>query len=391
MILTSLALAAPTAEVCPSLTPVSGFVYEVGYAPGRPAEGARAALADAYRNVVAHRAGGFSEVRTAALLRNTFPWQDPVYTPGGGGLTCVTVAIDVRWMDSLEEDATALERDLADLARTVSERVGDAVLSVPAPTWASGCVTDVGAAVRAQLLAALGTAGVPRLLRDGAAPADRSLVLELAATSTALTVTPSLLHGREAEPLPGFAVPLDLFGTSPGDAGRCRSDDALGLDGGARVGVGGLTVAIRAGGTAVADGEACEGESIDPVVVTSGPARLRVYTVDERGLGYLVWPPPGQPDRVDGPVPLGRATLVPVPEGGDERLVAVAVPVDGGFGSAETWSGFCRLPEPVSSENLPAAAALGTATWIVRPAGAPGCPGAPSSAAQAAVAAPTCR
>jgi len=117
----------------------------------------------------------------------------------------------------------------------------------------------------------------------------------------------------------------------------------------------------------------CEGDHLAPVVMVSQPSRLRVYSVAHDGDAYLIWPPPGHGDRVDGRLSLGRVDLVALPEEGDERLLAVAAPAAGNLGVTDAWEGFCRVPGEFSEALYPSGAAVGTRTFTVLPPGSGEC------------------
>ena len=84
--------------------------------------------------------------------------------------------------------------------------------------------------------------------------------------------------------------------------------------------------------------------------------------------------------------------MAPMPAGGDERLLVVAVPTGGRFRETEPWGqSYCRLPRAFDPAWIPADAAFATATFVVHPSGRGGCPVVAPVAAEAAANAPVCK
>ena len=52
-------------------------------------------------------------------------------------------------------------------------------------------------------------------------------------------------------------------------------------------------------------------------------------------------------------------------DGGDEKLLAMAVGPAASFGTMEGWTGLCRVPTALSGEAIPSAGAAGAATFTV--------------------------
>jgi hypothetical protein len=164
-------------------------------------------------------------------------------------------------------------------------------------------------------------------------------------------------------PLGALTFPADLFQLTPDDARICPAD--TGLPQSDQPGAGGLTIQLFAVGEG---GLYCEGETVSPRIELSGPARLRLYSVESQGQGFRVWPHQPEDDRVYSPAEPPRLpafTAMQAPDGGDSRLVVAAFPADIALDPAA----FCRLPAPLDSRALPGAPALASATFHVLPAG----------------------
>ena len=213
-------------------------------------------------------------------------------------------------------------------------------------------------------------------------------MLDVATLGERAVVTVSLADRESTETVGTLDFALDVFGLKSGDVGNCATNVLLGLSGNEIRGIEGLTVHVD---VPVADGVACAGERVPLSVETDGAATVHVFSVDQRGNGYHIWPA-GEAGLSRGVVELGKAHLVPVPGGGDERLVAVAIPPSAAVTAAKAWKGFCRLETPFDARHLPQGVAVGTTTYIVRAGGTDGCPEVDTQGADEAIArAPVCR
>jgi len=360
-------------EACPT-TPPEGFRTWVGNASG-PDKGAalKSAREDALAKATEAACAGFGSLRCAAIRRNMSDWKNGHWDPETGA-ACAAVALKKTWLDSLERDIEEFARNVDQLAVSVVPHLGEAPLQLEAPVWNSGCAAgEVGAALSETLRNALAYPGSVRLVPDGATdPGAAVLQLKLTPSADKVILSASIQPPGETAlvPLGGFSFPLDVFEVDADEEGTCRSDQALGLVDGARVGADGRRVWIAITSDR---GLFCEGEQLEPIVMVSQPSRLRVYSVAHDGDAYLIWPPPGHPDRVDGRVSLGKVDLVALPEEGDERLLAVAAPAEGNLGMTDAWEGFCRVPGVFSEALYPSGAAVGTRTFTVLPPGSGEC------------------
>jgi hypothetical protein len=346
LLLASLAFAD---DLCGSKTPPAGYRIVVGYASGPRAKAIEAAREKALANAESLYAGQLTPLQRAAFREQVFDWSDDNWK---AGTACFKLAIDNAAFTADEAELAALTAQL----RTLGAAVGSRAVDVEAPVWdQSGCAADIGGAIRTTLLSemhgATVTSGAARLSIRLAALADR---VQGSATLDGVAIG-------------GVSFPLTLFRLEPGEVGRCAGNAALRLASDDRKGSSGLSVRVR-----LTDhrGEACEGEADSPAVTTSGPARVQVYSVDQSGGGHYIglWSVPGE-------LSLGTGWLTPMAEGGDERLVAVAVPAKVSFGRTESWGDtYCRLTAPFDASSFPPEAAIGTTTFIVHPGGTHGCP-----------------
>lgn len=354
---------------CPTVPPTPEWVIEWAWAEGGRAEALEAAHGEARRKLEATLCRGVSEARCDAATRHIAShgeghWEE---RKRGRGAACAGVAVERRFLGQLDHDLGRLDADLLALAARVRDAAGTDPLAIEAPRWASGCgAGPLGATLAAELSAKLG--GL-RLAEPGDPTADL-LALTLAPRGERLTLAASVREaGRpHALSLGGFDLPLDLFGVSSDEAGTCHADDRLIR----RAGADGLTVHVRTG---VRDGVACEGVQVPLAVSSSAGSRAWLFSVLPGGEAYLIWPESSGGAALAGERSLGTLDVTRTPGGGDEVLVAVAVPSGSDWASAASWRGPCRLSAPLESWGWPAGAAVDTATYTVLAPGERGCPG----------------
>ena len=370
MLLPTLALAS---ELCGSKTPPTGYRIATGLGSGPRAQALEGAREQAIQNALDQYGRDLTELQAAAFRKNTFDWSEDHWEPGAllqQGTACFRIAIAEEAFTAHADSVEQLSRDLAALAAEV--RVRTASVEIDAPVWdQSGCPADIGAALRTTLLRHLAgvteTPGAPRLR------------VRLAALDTVVQAAVTL----DGASIGGFSFPLTTFDLARGEVGRCAGNATLGLGADDRRGAGGLSVRVRLGAHV---GEGCEGDRDNPTLVASAPVLAQVFSIDRDGTGHFVgtW-------TVNGQAALGEGTLAPMPSGGDERLVAVALPPGRDFGRTHGWTDYCKLPSTFNASWFPTEAAIGTTTFIVHPAGTHGCGPVVSGATAVAAAAPVCR
>lgn len=354
-------------DPCPTTPPGPEWRMRVGYSKNRGQAGLAEARQNARDTLLTDLTNGYGETRRNAVRRHIFDWKEGRVTKEGA---CAAVAVEARYLDAFETDAAALDRNLSRLAERVKASLGTQPVHVKAPTWDTGCgAGDVGRYLSAALRNELATHGVnPQTANH---PSFANLSLQLAPGPLEVVVTATLTSSKGALALPGLSFAADLLNVEPDDARECRSDDALGLDDGERLGAEGLRVWVD---LPTRDGIVCEGETVDVTFRVNQPARVQVYSVDLHGNGYLVWPPPNGRGDVEDSVTLSGIRMARFPAGGDERLVAVAVPAGSRFGRNDTWHGFCRLADAFGPTLYTSESAIGASTYVVVPAGSSGCP-----------------
>lgn len=352
--------AAREAAACEKDTP-ENYQVHTGYGPGADAVTAiEEARREARKLALATVCSGKSESRCLVLGRHIEDWKQPFYNPSTQR-ACAHVAVNRQWLDDDTRDQQALSDALRDLADQAGEKAAGGLLWLEPPLWtSSGCaVGEVGSALLAELRNGLAGGGSVRLAREG----DRASTLQilLDARGDQVVLSASLREpGKAGEvPLKGFSFSADLFDLGAG-GGDCRFDQELGLQNGQRVGKDGRTVRLGLPG----GGTFCEGDRVEPVVVVDRPSVVRVFSVSRSGKAYLVWPPPGESGRVEQQASLGSFDLVPTPEGGAEKLVAVAAADPAGLGAISSWTAFCEVPA-FGASTTPAATAAGAATLEV--------------------------
>lgn len=276
---------------------------------------------------------------------------------------CASVAVEVTVLDSMEADLGRLDDAWSGLAWTVRQQAADAPLRIEPPVWAaSGCTAgEVGAHLGNMLEARLAGAK----FADSAAPGVARLRLKLTAAGERVQVAAALKNGSDWVGLqvPDLSFPRDLFRLREEEAGSCPADESLGLTDASRPGDGGLSIDLSAGGEG---GLFCEGETVSPHLNLSGPARVRLYTVQADGQGFQVWPWSAADDRVFDPAyppDLPFFTASRTWDGSDSRLIAVAFPDDAPLAD------FCRLATPFDATALPATTAVDSVSFHVAAAG----------------------
>jgi hypothetical protein len=390
------ALATPSAPdpLCPTVPELPyGWRLEWGMASGKNEASAITDAQEAARQrLLGAACQGVGALRCAAAGRSVAPWGKPVFDKKRQS-ACAAMVIKLDALQSFEQDLLRLEQDLARLAQESAQAASGAPLRLQAPTWPSGCVAgDLGHALAAQLRNELARHDV-RLMAPSTEPGAGTLMLTLAPGGERVTVSATLRPSSSPEerPLPGFTFPLDLYGVSPSEVGRCVGRDRLGLEGLAK-GSGGLTVSVS---VPTDDGRLCEGTRATASVSVSQPARLQIWSVIHDGRAFLIGPDPGLVPggvlRAGGPVlHLDALALEAL---GDEVLVVMALPEGA---PAPTQQAPCRLDRPWSAAMIPPGAAVATQTWTVVPEGTRGCGSWEGEASRAEVTAllqslPVCR
>jgi len=354
------ALAAQEAEAC-AQEKVEGFQIRTGYATRPdPAEAIQVARREARRDAISSLCLNKSQARCAVIRRHLEDWQQPFYNPVTQR-ACAHVGVNRKWINDDKGDQEALGRDLADLAAQIR---GQSQLLILQPTlWAeTGCSAgDLGATLLNELKNQLAD-GTTRITSQGA-PGAAALQLILHRSGDDITLAASLRAPQQSADLPlkGFAFAADLFQVDAGQ-GDCRFDRDLGLVDGRRDGSAGA-VSIDIGQTGVF----CEGDKVEPVVRVERASVVKVYSIARDGQAYLIWPPSGQDGVIEQSIELGSMDLLINDARGDEKMVAVAMPVGTSYGATEGWTGFCEVPNPFSAGSYPESASAAAASFRVLP------------------------
>jgi hypothetical protein len=357
----------PTEELCPTWINSREFRVQRGEATGSLKSNA---IAAARENGVATLSAALCQgqersPRCLAALRNIAPlgpgeWQKR----GLGGWACASVAIEETVLNSQQRDLETLDAALADLAQAARAAAGAAPLQPMTPRWQdTGCPAgEVGSQLLVQLRGHLG--GVRLVDEDQAVDVAQQLRMDIAIAGERLTMAASTrTTGEEAWTgldAPAVTFPKDLFQVASSDAHTCAAESQIGLPGGERTGADGLQVQLFAAGT---DGLFCDGEQLTPRVELSGPARIRIYTLQADGQGFVVWPWQPQDDRIYSPAAppsLPSFTATRSFDGSDSRLLVAAFPE----GSGAPPAGFCRLGDPLVVSKLEGAAVASVAYHV---------------------------
>lgn len=296
------------------------------------------------------------------MLEFTWGWDEKAK------LACTIYSIERKYEDSYETDTMAFREELLRLADSIAEGTGTVPLDIDKPTWPAGCVASAGLPIISALRASLARHSNVRLVaNDRREDGANHLHLNLVMVGSSLQVDAVLTDANRLDrPIGGFTIPADLLSVTDEEARECASDAALGLKNGEKLGAEELRVGVD---LETSDGFACEGSPINATIWVSRPARVRIYSVLPDQRTWLVWPPLGSPFEraMQGTVLLeGESALIPIrlPDGAEERLVAVAVPEGQSFGPTEGWQAYCRSSRPMGPTLYPSqTAALGVAGY----------------------------
>lgn len=364
---TALAAPAVLTGLCGSKNPPTGYRYAVGHAQGPRARALEAARDAAIDDAVKNYASDWTPLQVAAFRRQVFDWSEDNWQ---AGTACVRLAIADEAFNAQDVALAKLTSDLKSIAGTVSARVH--AVEIDAPVWdQSGCAADIGGALRTTLIGQLSGVRVE--------PGAARLAIRLAAVADGVSAAVTL----DNVSIGAFTFPLTLFRLEPSETGRCATNAAIGMKADDRRGANGLSVRVRFANVA---GEACEGDPAEPVVTTSARSRVQVFSVDNHSVAHFI-----EVHEVSGTLSLGVGSLAPSKEGGDERLIAVALPAGQSFGATEWYTDYCRMETPFDIGMFPASAAIGTTTFIVRASGTRGWPVVNSTASDDVARAPVCR
>ena len=270
----------PSADDCPTTPPTTGWRLRVGYAQARnAAEGIASARQQARRELEADLcAGSEGSPRCLAAIRQIAPYGAGHWDSRTRS-ACAAVAVPTDVLTSKRADLDALDGELAGLGAVVASKVGTRPVKLVAPVLAeTGCPAgELGAYLTNGLTGHL--AGVA--LADGE-PDAAQVRLSVAMSAEHVTVSATLWtpgEGWTSLGALGQGFPADLFLIEATEAERCPTDEALGLDEEA--------LSVRLDNDA-GDWLVCEGERVSPGLSLAAPARLRLYSVEGDGEGYLV-------------------------------------------------------------------------------------------------------
>ena len=246
----------------------------------------------------------------------------------------------------------AAEAALKPLLKTILDALGPAPLVVEPIRTAEGCAVPSLDWVQIWLR---GSLHVPQHRPDEQQPGDQRLLLDAATTGDGLVISAALQQSGPRAPL-GTALLARSAWTVPPD-GVCLSDRRFNVQDANPLS---LSVSYDAPGSRF-----CKGAIFPIHIRTAAPARVHLYSVAPDGSSYHLWPEPGtSPDSAGDITVDGLAWPT---SGGDEKLVAVALP-PGTTSPLDRAAGLCRLPAPLDRQ-IPPGATVRTTTWSV----APGC------------------
>lgn len=357
-------------EPCPTVGPV-GWRIEVGFGAGEEVDARRQAIEDASQRLVDRVCADITAAQCDGIRGAMSTWRSH-YDPETA-TACASLAVPAEALQQLEIAAAGLELALDSLGeRIAQQRTGLVVLDPP--IWGqTGCsAAEAGVFLKDGLEARLGQVDGLQIAADevSAASATRiQLLLANGPTDVQINARIVVPGAAGTDAVVGPSFPRELFGLAMDSENACAGDLLLGLHNGRRDGHEGLEVWIE-----LPDNRFCEGDAIAPVVRVNRLARVQVFDVTRDGVAYLLWPVHAHEGVVMDTLSLGQMFFESDPDQGDERLVAMAIVPDRSFAESNSWQAYCRLPHPFSPDLYPAGAAVGTATFIVVPAGRGGCP-----------------
>jgi hypothetical protein len=347
-------------DPCPDSSEVRGYQVRVGRASGKlfgkneakTINAARSYAFDQLEEVLC--TSTVSAARCHASVRNIAPYGSGEYNRKEN-TACASVAISTEWLNSIERDLSALEASLADLSDGIKARAGDAAVQLAEPIWSvSGCSAgEVGAHLLNTLKSQMAGA---RVLDPGdTAPDMREVRLELSTDGSRVRLSAAMRRQDEVAwtllDIGGRSFPRDLFQTLEGEDGECRSDNALGLEGGSRPGSTGAWARLEI--PASPHGIYCEGEEMQVSMMLNRASQVRLYTVQADGEGYLVYSSMGQAmtfDALKGGIFREPWTVTRTFDGSDTQLVVAVTPPGASFGSEEAVTSMCRLKAPLHAD-----------------------------------------
>jgi len=362
-------------EACDPSGMPADWHYEVAWVSGRQgAEARQEAFESAKQTLGDQLCAGFSQYGPEVCTRI----RASIRRAGDGvqrRSACAIASAPRSVVNSLVTGDRKLDQALDGLARDIARRAADSPVLLSS-SWGSGCAAPrIGRVLELKLQTHLGSE--VHLVREPGREVTEVLI-ELIATrlqvEAAVTLQPP--GGVGATSLGGFVFPRELFGVPEDERGDCFHDHDVALHSGQRAGREGLQVRIDI----VTDaGQLCEGAQFRPTLeVSSPPALVQLWSVDTNGTGYLVWPPRGGYARVTQRRNLGVFDVARSPAGGDELLVAIALPEDADPEPGASWRAPCLLPGTFGQALIPEDAAVGISTFSIVPAGEGGCPAATS-------------
>ncbi len=352
---------------------MDGYVLKVAWAEGKTrAEALEQARRSARSQLETQLCQGYTPLRCAAVRRHIQDWEDGHWDPprrGRPGSACAAVTVERRYLDLVEHEYETFDRELEGLVGRVRDQLGDAPLVLDAPRWASDCnAGNLGAAINGELRKRL--SGVRIATTDRRPEGGQLLRLTLTPGAETVTLDAGLrpVASDLEVGLGGLRFTPDLFAIPADETGDCAGEPTTGLSD--RPGQDGLVVDVLFGAE---DGLTCDGSQVPLSLYTNQPARVWLFSVAPDGTAYLIWPaaPGGGP--VDGEFSLGTADICRYP-GGDELLLAAALPYGHSWTTTAEWRGACRVSGALQSLGWPSAAAVGTVSYTVLPAGRRDCP-----------------
>lgn len=322
----------------------------VAWKMGQQAEGTNAAMEAAKAELQSKVCTGLSSEDCGLLMRNSYVGRGTPVVDRSGRVSCSVYGIPRGFVGSYTPERSRAEQAMdaaANRLKTAIQASGSPRLKVGRVLTTEGCAAAELDVVRQRFLSAF--SGLP-VVEEGA---EAEVTLSATLNGNRISL---LASWREKEAiLKSETVEFSsiAYGISELPQ-RCVADSRLGTSK-----KGSVPLELTA---SLVDATACPGEQFSMALSTGAPARVHVYSVLADGTAWHIWPA-ARPE-VSGHQDLGENMALPAP-GGDESLVAVAVPVDAPTTAMDRQAGFCKLRGGFEAGALPANASVARLTWRV--------------------------
>lgn len=323
----------------------------VAWKAGQQTEGTNAAIEQAKDDLRSKVCTGLSSEDCGLLMRNSYAGPGTPIIDRSRRISCSVFGIHKGFVESYTPERGRAERAMdaaANRLKTAIVASGSPRLKVGRVLTTEGCAAADLDVVRQRFLSAF--SGLP-VVEEGA---EAELSLSAALNGNRISLLASWRQKGAILQSETVEFSSIAYGISELPQ-RCASDARLGT-----TQKGAIPLELS---TTLVDSMACPGEQFSMSLFTGGPARVHVFSVLPDGTAWHVWPLDTAPD-VTGHQELGPIGAMPA-AGGDESLVAVAVPIDAPPSAMDKQVGYCKLRGGFGTGLVPANASVARMTWRV--------------------------